>query len=242
MFQMISTSKKARAQARGERGIAIITALFAILLLSAIAFGLMYMADTETAINANFRDSQQAYYSARSGIQEVRERMRPAIASGATLTLNPSLPTTVPNGATTTGVLYVLNGAVTPWASASAVRDTEICHENFSPVVAVAGFTNPGVGTPCTPPTTTYYTKTTAGVAPANLGYTTLDYQWVRITLKTDGATTDSTTPTAMPDSNRNVDQTTAAANLTNFVCLDTSQNVAMNANGVTSQGKEIVA
>src|SRR5437588_7333838 len=149
MLQMISKPETGRTKARGERGIAIITALFAILLLSAIAFGLMYMADTETAINANFRDSQQSYYSARSGIQEVRERMRPAGASGTLLTLYPNLPTTVPSGVTTTGVLYVLNGSVQPWSSASAVKDTEICHENFA---ATAGFTNPGLGTPCTPP------------------------------------------------------------------------------------------
>jgi len=251
MYQVISNQKTSRGANRGERGIAIITALFAILLLSAIAFGLMYMANTETAINANFRDSQQAYYSARSGIQEVRERMRPAGASGAVQTLYPYLPTTVPTASTTTGVLYVLNGSSpAPWTITNSAADTEICHENFAPNTS-AGFQNPGAGTPCQAlPTTTYYTKTTsASTAPAYLGYNTLDYKWVRITLKTNASTTDSATPntwpTSLPDSDRNVDQTTVSANLQNLVCLDTSQNSAMNAtalaNGYSNQGKEIV-
>jgi Tfp pilus assembly protein PilX len=230
-----------------ERGVAILTALFAILLLSAIAFGLMYMADTETSINSNFRDSQQAYYSARSGIQEVRERMRPASATG-TDSLHVYLPTTVAKAsapATTTGVLYVLNGAAQPWSTTDAAWDREICHE-YGVAAYNAGFTNPGTSVPCTSaqfPSTTYYTKTTSGGTPGNLGYTTLDYKWVRVTLKTNGSTNDSTNPvdTTGGVNNRNVDQTTTAANLPNLVCLDTSQNVGMNSYGTTTSGKEIV-
>src|SRR3989454_12267489 len=36
------------------------------------------MTDSETMINANYRSSQQAYFSALSGLQSVRERMTPA--------------------------------------------------------------------------------------------------------------------------------------------------------------------
>jgi len=46
-----------------ERGIAMITALFALLILSALAVGMMYMATTDTQINANYKESEQSYWA-----------------------------------------------------------------------------------------------------------------------------------------------------------------------------------
>ncbi|PYX64148.1 MAG: hypothetical protein DMG74_14470 [Acidobacteria bacterium] len=40
-----------------ERGIALLMVLLALLLLSAIGMGMMYMSDTETSINGNYRRS-----------------------------------------------------------------------------------------------------------------------------------------------------------------------------------------
>src|SRR5438045_9434596 len=63
---------------RNERGIALLLCILSLMVLTGIAIGMMYMTDSETMINANYRSSQQAYFSALSGLQSVRERMKPA--------------------------------------------------------------------------------------------------------------------------------------------------------------------
>ena len=63
---------------RSERGIALLLCILSLMVLTGIAIGMMYMTDSETMINANYRSSQQAYFSALSGLQSVRERMTPA--------------------------------------------------------------------------------------------------------------------------------------------------------------------
>src|SRR5436305_2220447 len=63
------------ARPNNERGIALFMAIFALMLLSAIAAGFMYLANTETAVNANYRSGQQAYFAARAGLQEARLRI-----------------------------------------------------------------------------------------------------------------------------------------------------------------------
>jgi Tfp pilus assembly protein PilX len=185
---------------RSERGVALIICLFALMLLSGIGLGMMYMADTETSINRNYRDAQQAYFAAAAGIQEVRERLMPTSLTVLTAAQTPS---TLPNNGVSTGVTYVLNytssipaSAITPWdmSDTSLYRDTEFCHENFSnagaPLVA-----NPGPNTPCTQqnqvPTGTYYTTVDSnlplsGTYPLLGTDANLAYRWVRVTLKSN--------------------------------------------------------
>ena len=59
-------------RSKKERGVALLIALFALMLLAAVAFEMMYVADTETLVNRNFRDSQRSYDAAWSGVQEAR--------------------------------------------------------------------------------------------------------------------------------------------------------------------------
>src|SRR5229473_3470562 len=61
---------------RKERGMALILVLLTLLLLSAIGLGMMYMSDTETAVNSNYRDTQLAFFAMRAGLEEARDRMR----------------------------------------------------------------------------------------------------------------------------------------------------------------------
>ena len=58
---------KSANRLKKQKGIALIVALLALVLLSAIGVGLMFMADTENSINNNYRDSQKAYFAARAG-------------------------------------------------------------------------------------------------------------------------------------------------------------------------------
>src|SRR5262249_18299376 len=67
-----------RVMRRNERGIPLFFCLFALFILTGIGIGLLYMTDAETKINDNYRASQQAYWGALAGLENVRERMPPA--------------------------------------------------------------------------------------------------------------------------------------------------------------------
>ena len=164
----------------GERGVALLMALFAIMLLSAIAIGLMYMSDTETSINRNYRDQQRAFFAAQAGLAEVRERMTVS-NTGAHLIVGPAgLP------GLASSVIYVTNPAtgdvVSPNVPGNRYFDTQLCHENL----AGLGLPNPGVGVKCTTasPSPGVYAPFLASDAPFNSTAAALEYKWVRITAK----------------------------------------------------------
>jgi Tfp pilus assembly protein PilX len=169
---------------RSERGVALIICLFALMLLSGIGLGMMFMADTESSINRNYRDAQQAYFAATAGIQEARGRL----ITGSIFVP----PTTLPNNGVSTGVVYIMNhtssiaaGDIQPWTSGNAYFDTEFCHENFSNA-GTALVTNTGPNTPCAAvPTGTYYTTVNSN-SPFLGSDANLPYRWVRVTLKSN--------------------------------------------------------
>ena len=87
---------------RAQRGVALVAVMLTLLLVTAIAAGIIILANTETSMSSNFTDEQRAYFSAKGGIEEVRDRLR----AGNSYTI--TYPTTLP-GNGSTGVLYVLN-------------------------------------------------------------------------------------------------------------------------------------
>ena len=110
-----------------QRGVALLMALIALLIIGAITAGAILLSNTETSVSSNFRDEQLAFFSAKAGIEEARDRMQ----AGVTNTLRTaSLPTTLPG--TTGSVLYILNPAngetVAPWngSSCTTYPDDEI--------------------------------------------------------------------------------------------------------------------
>jgi hypothetical protein len=56
-----------------ERGMALIVALMAMALMSALGMALMLMSQTETMISANYRDSMEGQYAADAGIERVMD-------------------------------------------------------------------------------------------------------------------------------------------------------------------------
>src|ERR1700745_147193 len=95
---------RSRIGPKSQRGIALIVALLALVLLAAIGVGLMFMADTENSINNNYRDAQKAYFAARAGAENVRLLLAPGGPLNA-----PALALTMPSGISPTGVMYVIN-------------------------------------------------------------------------------------------------------------------------------------
>jgi Tfp pilus assembly protein PilX len=100
---------------RGERGMALIVALMAMALMSALGMALMLMSQTETMISSNYRDNMEGEYAADAGIERVmddvltvpewntllasNDGITSSITSGFVDT-NPSTPVTMPDGRT----------------------------------------------------------------------------------------------------------------------------------------------
>src|SRR2546428_11639275 len=56
----------------GQRGVALIMALMLLLLLTALAAALVFVANLETSVNANYRREQVLYFAGKAGIEEAR--------------------------------------------------------------------------------------------------------------------------------------------------------------------------
>jgi hypothetical protein len=163
-----------------QKGVALLVALFVLLLLSAIGLAMMYATNTETSINANFKDKQTAVYAALSGIHEARERIIPSHCSTSDVPWAICAPSAAPDSVAPTGassvtVQYIINPSsgetIDPTDISNPYFDTELCHEN------ILGLTNPGSGTPCDPATT----PTTKVIPAVN--------KWVDITHYDDSST-----------------------------------------------------
>jgi hypothetical protein len=180
---------------------ALIFALLALLIISAIGLGMMFMTDTETSINANYKDSQMAFYAMRAGMEEMRDRMR----------TNSPAPITLPTGwpGQANSVLYIVNPAsgesFNPWNPAAvdkyghSVYDDEFCHEYFDPNMP-SSMQQP-LDVPCGSPypvssgysSTSSYSSVTfnGGGQPPVLQNSPLNYKWVRLTLKQNATMND---------------------------------------------------
>ncbi|HEX6504745.1 MAG TPA: hypothetical protein VF011_16015 [Terriglobales bacterium] len=156
-----------------QRGIALLMALFALLLLTGIGFGLLYMSDAETAINSNYRSSQQAYFNAMAGLQNVRERMTPA--NVAPHLIDASVLAAPGNA---NSIWYVMNPASgNPWAAGNADSDPQVCgeYQNITGACPAAANTLlPAIQ------------DDTAAIL-GNANYTT-PYRWVRIERKVNAS------------------------------------------------------
>jgi hypothetical protein len=164
-----------------ERGIALLIVLMALFLIAAIGMGMIYMSNTETAVNQNYRDTQQAFFTMRGGLEEMRDRMR---TNGPPPTI--TVPAVMPSASAAGSIVYILNPAasetVDPTSATNKYFDDEFCHETFSTLT----LTNPGTGVPCgsagAPPSGAV--TTVASVMPYTGTSSSLKYKWVRLTLK----------------------------------------------------------
>ncbi len=92
-------------QRNQERGIALIIALLAMGVLTAVGFALMVSSSTETLIHANFRSSEMAFYASRGGLEEIRGRMGPNAVPAIQIPAPPN---------TTTATYIRLNPGIDP--------------------------------------------------------------------------------------------------------------------------------
>jgi Tfp pilus assembly protein PilV len=183
---------KSTKQMKSQRGIAMMVALLALLLLAAIGMGLMFMADTENSVNNNYRDSQKAYFAARAGAEQARLLM----ASDVNIKTKAfGLDGFMPSSASNTGMIYLTNPtsgeAIDPTAAAgntlaaNPYLDDQLCWEKYAglPLTAIAGpcGSNSQAGQLLT--TNASFTSATMP-APGSNGADAIPFKWVRIANK----------------------------------------------------------
>jgi hypothetical protein len=120
--------EKDRKTRRPEDGIALLIAIFVLLLISVVAIALLVSSGTETALGANYRTSSTVYYAAIAGLEEARGRLLPKNPNY----LGPAvIPTPFPLGQT----VYVLNRlsgeTVAPWDTSNQYYDNEYGAEAY---------------------------------------------------------------------------------------------------------------
>jgi hypothetical protein len=179
-----------------QRGVAMIVAMLALLLLSAIGVAFMFMSDAENSVNNNYKDSQKAYFGSRAGLENVRV----LLAQGGNL-YNQASALTAPAAAANTGVIYVTNSTgggdvIDPTTAAGTdpvanpTLDDELCHERFAALGKGAGT----AGAPCGANSNELMTNSSYFKLPSttltqtqvpNTGTASaLPFKWVRITNK----------------------------------------------------------
>lgn len=114
--------KERKTRRQPEKGIALLIAIFVLLLISVVAIALLVSSGTETALGANYRASSTVYYAALAGLEEARGRL---------LTKNANYfgPGIIPSPLAAGQTFYVLNRlsgeTVVPWDSSNQYYDKE---------------------------------------------------------------------------------------------------------------------
>jgi hypothetical protein len=156
--------------------VALIVALLAMVVIAGLGFALMVSSSTESMINASFRRSSLAYFSARGGIEEARGRMGP---DALPVTNNPLTSVQIPCSPPSVACPPLYN-AIT--GVADVTRAYYILLSNaWNPTNAGCTYLNGAVGN-CrdeNPPPggATFYPTTQPG--------TQIPYVWTKITLAT---------------------------------------------------------
>jgi hypothetical protein len=173
---MTSTPKKRQLS---NRGAALLLCLFALLLVSGLGLLMVMESGTAKRVTANYGSSLSAYYAARSGLEEVRDRMKyPSVPNPPTGGLSDLLPQDVAGNAG--GVLYILNPkqgeVVDPTDPTSRYFDDQLCHDYDS---------GDSAGSKCStlPLISGWALPDQAAMSPAS---GPLAYKWVRVNMKTN--------------------------------------------------------
>jgi len=182
---------------KSQAGVALMMALLALMVLSAIAVGLVYMTNTESQVNSNYRSEQVAYFAAKAGIEEARDRMMLLPDTSYYLNSAGLAPTLVPTDLNPGQILYILNegnqaNSIQPWDKNNPYMDDELCHDGYTLTGLPTGSQVPPPEIHCDtsqlPTNSGWYQKTGSRLpfnAPVNGGpVAPLAYKWVRVAVK----------------------------------------------------------
>ncbi|MGC1482590.1 MAG: hypothetical protein WA789_02250 [Candidatus Acidiferrum sp.] len=114
-----------KTRRRSEQGIALLIAIFVLLLVSVVAIALLVSSGTETALGANYRSSSTVYYAALAGLEEARGRLLPQNPNYFNNVDPSAVPTPFPLGQTTYVTNRLTGESVVPWDSSNQYYDNE---------------------------------------------------------------------------------------------------------------------
>src|SRR5208283_833606 len=135
-------SRRKSIKRRTEAGVAMLIAIFALLLISVIAIALIVSSGTETALAKNYRTSTSAYYAGLAGLEEARGRVLWRNANYVNNTIPGYMPASGNPSMALSQVLYILNPAgdemvnPTDLAGSNPYADNEYTQEFQMPVTA----------------------------------------------------------------------------------------------------------
>jgi Tfp pilus assembly protein PilX len=109
---MKTRTKKIVGNWRDERGASLIVALLALMVISILAAGIIFVTRTETATTANYTELAQARYAAEAGVQATINYLRHNYTAPTTFTSynTATVPVTCVSGCTNNGGTIVLSG------------------------------------------------------------------------------------------------------------------------------------
>jgi len=192
----------------GQRGVVLLLALIALLLISAVGAAIIYMASSESGFVGSQRLSARAFYAAVSGLEEARYRLLPANqATGVPpLGVNYTNPLAVVTG---TGPVIPCNalpapgpseqaGTLVPCNTASVIpfpaRPWNALYIMDSPAPYLGPGSNPGAPTSATNDASLTneipipIVNATGSLQPGVGTAASIPWSWVRINLKTERA------------------------------------------------------
>jgi Tfp pilus assembly protein PilX len=153
-----------RSNKVSQQGIALLTAIFVLMLISVVALSMMLSSGTESSIAGNYRLATQSYYAAYSGLEEARGRLWSKHPN--------AFGTLIPNPMSIGTAIYVTNPAgsetVAPTNATNAYYDSEYYSE-FGVQASALGSS----------------AQSTASVS-SLAGFPGPLYKWVRITPRTE--------------------------------------------------------
>ncbi len=220
---------------KSQRGIAMMVALLALLLLAAIGMGLMFMADTENSVNNNYRDSQKAYFAARAGAEDARLLLvKDATLNTNAMALNTGSPFQM---------IYLKNPtngeAIDPTTAAGSTLannpylDDQLCWERYANLTLTPGAgpcgSNGQTGQLLTG--STAFTATTMTQTAGINGSDALPFKWVRIAAKQNLMGALGSSGTKVDNSLGNGQQ----------VCWDGSQEIVVTSGTCASQAVTVM-
>src|SRR5690242_1189640 len=162
---MTNTRNKKHRNTQG--GTALLIAIFSLLLISAVAIGLIMMSGMGSSIDANYKNSTRVYYNSKAGLEEARGRLSGLSPNPLTAAGFPAVSVLLPPGQ----VWYIINPAagdvVAPGNVANTYADNQYATE-----------------WPTTPAVVQPYINSVASLA----GTPNAPYKWVRITATTEAS------------------------------------------------------
>src|SRR5258708_18424473 len=96
-------------ESRWERGVALLIAIFSLMLISVVAIALIVSSGTDSALASNYRTSASAYYASLAGIEEARGRLLLTNANCIPLPTHANCTAQPASPMPLTQVLYIIN-------------------------------------------------------------------------------------------------------------------------------------